>query len=51
MTQQGRNMQDFFTNKDCIYFGALVGEYYFCMIQRTDIEQIKFVLVLLVAEK
>jgi hypothetical protein len=29
MTQQGRNMYKVFTNKDCMYFGALVGEYYF----------------------
>jgi hypothetical protein len=29
MTQQVRNMWGVFTNKDCMYFGALVGEYYF----------------------
>jgi hypothetical protein len=33
--------RSFFTNKDCIYFGALVGEYYFCMIQCTDMEHVK----------
>jgi hypothetical protein len=29
MAQQDRNMQETFTNKDYIYFGALVGVYYF----------------------
>jgi hypothetical protein len=28
-----------------MYFGALAGEYYFCMIQCTDMENIKLVLV------
>jgi hypothetical protein len=28
-------------NKDFMCFGALVGEYYFCMIQCTDMEHIK----------
>jgi hypothetical protein len=27
-----------------MYFGALVGEYYFCMIQFRDMEHIKFIL-------
>jgi hypothetical protein len=25
-----------------MYFGTLVDDYYFCMIQRTDMEHIKF---------
>jgi hypothetical protein len=25
-----------FTNKDCMYFGALVGEYYFCIQHNTQ---------------
>jgi hypothetical protein len=29
MAQQGRNMYETFTDKDYIYFGALVGVYYF----------------------
>jgi hypothetical protein len=27
--QQGRNMWEVFMNKDCIYFGALAGDYYY----------------------
>jgi hypothetical protein len=26
-----------------MYFGALVGEYYFCRIQYTDMEHIKYI--------
>jgi hypothetical protein len=31
MTQQDRNMYEFFTNKDFTYFVALFGEHYFWM--------------------
>jgi hypothetical protein len=40
-------MQELFTNKNCMYFGALVGEYYFCMIQCTDMEHIKFIALII----